>query len=159
MKLLVLSGSGAGKSFPLDQKEFIVGKAPTCDVILEDKTISRQHLRLEGHDEHVLAVDMDSRNGSFCEGMRFSQLELRPGRVVTLGTTELKLVPEDSRERAVMLSGRDHFGALVGSSRKMREVFSLLERMAPGGSDVLIQGETGTGKELCAEAQIGRAHV
>jgi len=129
-----------------------VGKAPTCDIILEDKTISRQHLKLEVHDEHVLAVDMESRNGSFCEGMRFSQLELRPGSVVTLGTTELKLVPEDTRERSVLLSGRDHFGALVGSSRKMREVFTLLERMAPGGSDVLIQGETGTGKELCAEA-------
>jgi DNA-binding NtrC family response regulator len=152
MKLFVLSGDSAGKSFPLDQKQFVVGKAPTCDIILEDKTISRQHLKLEVHDEHVLAVDLESRNGSFCEGMRFSQLQLRPGSVITLGTTELKLVPEDSRERAVMLSGRDHFGALVGTSRKMREVFSLLERMAQGGSDVLIQGETGTGKELCAEA-------
>ncbi|ATB29960.1 response regulator HsfA [Melittangium boletus DSM 14713] len=152
MKLLVLSGSSGGRSFSLDQKEYVVGKAPTCDIILEDKTISRQHLKLEVHDEHVLAVDMDSRNGSFCEGMRFSQLELRPGSVVTLGTTELKLVPEDTRERSMVLSGRDHFGALVGSSRKMREVFTLLERMAPGGSDVLIQGETGTGKELCAEA-------
>ncbi|MBM7112441.1 sigma 54-interacting transcriptional regulator [Archangium primigenium] len=151
MKLLVLSGAEAGRSFSLDHKEYVVGKAPTCDIILEDKTISRQHLKLEVHDEHVLAVDLESRNGSFFDGMRFSQLELRPGSVVTLGTTELKLVPEDTRERSVVLSGRDRFGALVGKSRKMREVFTLLERMAPGGSDVLIHGETGTGKELCAE--------
>jgi len=34
----------------------------------------------------------------------------------------------------------------------MREVFTLLERMAASGADVLIQGETGTGKEGCAEA-------
>ncbi|EPX64145.1 response regulator HsfA [Cystobacter fuscus DSM 2262] len=152
MKLLVLSGSDAGRGYSLDQREYIVGKAPTCDIILADKTISRQHLKLEVHEEHVLAVDLDSRNGSFCEGLRFSQMELRPGSVITLGTTELKVVPEDTRERSMPLSGRDHFGALVGSSRKMREVFTLLERMAPGGSDVLIQGETGTGKELCAEA-------
>ncbi|OJH41219.1 sigma 54-interacting transcriptional regulator [Cystobacter ferrugineus] len=152
MKLLVLSGTDAGRGYSLDQREYIVGKAPTCDIILPDKTISRQHLRIEVRDEHVLAVDLDSRNGSFCEGLRFSQMELRPGSVITLGTTELKVVPEDSRERAMPLSGRDHFGALVGTSRKMREVFTLLERMAPGGSDVLIQGETGTGKELCAEA-------
>jgi DNA-binding NtrC family response regulator len=33
----------------------------------------------------------------------------------------------------------------------MREAFTLLERLAPGESDVLIQGETGTGKEGCAE--------
>ncbi|WP_434385169.1 sigma 54-interacting transcriptional regulator [Melittangium boletus] len=151
MKLLVLSGAAAGRSFSLDHKEYVVGKAPTCDIILEDKTISRQHLKLEVHDEHVLAVDLESRNGSFFEGMRFSQLELRPGSIVTLGTTELKLVPEDTRERSMVLSGRDRFGALVGKSRKMREAFTLLERMAPGGSDVLIHGETGTGKELCAE--------
>ncbi|MET0404679.1 MAG: FHA domain-containing protein, partial [Cystobacter sp.] len=152
MKLLVLSGTDAGRSYSLEQREYVVGKAPTCDIVVVDKTISRQHLKLEVHDEHVLAVDLESRNGSFCEGLRFSQMELRPGSVITLGTTELKVVPEDTRERNMPLSGRDHFGALVGSSRKMREVFTLLERMAPGGSDVLIQGETGTGKELCAEA-------
>ncbi|MFL5356078.1 sigma 54-interacting transcriptional regulator [Archangium sp.] len=152
LKLLVLSGAEAGRSHALERGEYVVGKAPTCDIVLSDKTISRQHLKLEVREAHVLAIDLESRNGSFCEGLRFNQLELRPGIVITLGTTELKLVPEDTRERSLPLSSRDHFGALVGSSRKMREVFTLLERMAPGGSDVLIQGETGTGKELCAEA-------
>ena len=33
----------------------------------------------------------------------------------------------------------------------MREAFTLLERLASGDADVLVQGETGTGKELCAE--------
>ncbi|WNG48624.1 FHA domain-containing protein [Archangium minus] len=152
LKLLILSGVEAGHSHSLDNGEYTVGKAPSCDIVLSDKTISRQHLKLQVRDEGVLAIDLDSRNGSFCEGMRFSQVELRPGNVITLGTTELKVVPEDTRERSMPLSTRDHFGALVGTSRKMREVFTLLERMAPGGSDVLIQGETGTGKELCAEA-------
>jgi DNA-binding NtrC family response regulator len=152
LKLLVLSGAEAGRGHSLERGEYVVGKAPTCDIVLSDKTISRQHLKLQVREDHVLAIDLDSRNGSFCEGLRFTQLELRPGIVITLGTTELKLVPEDTRERSLPLSARGSFGALVGTSRKMREVFTLLERMAPGGSDVLIQGETGTGKELCAEA-------
>ncbi len=152
LKLLVLSGSAAGRSHPLTQREYVVGKAPTCDIVLDDKTVSRQHLKLEVHEEHVRAIDLNSHNGSFCEGLRFSELELRPGSVITLGTTELKLVPEDTRDRSVLLSSRDRFGALVGSSRKMRELFTLLERLAAGGADVLIQGETGTGKDLCSEA-------
>ncbi|NVJ26230.1 MULTISPECIES: sigma 54-interacting transcriptional regulator [Myxococcus] len=152
MVLKVLSGPDSGKVHPLKQGIYTLGKAPTCDIVLDDKAVSRQHLRLEVHDEHVLATDLDSHNGSFCERLRFTSLELRPGIVITLGTTELKLMAEDTRERSVLLSSKDRFGALVGNSRKMREAFTLLERLAPGGADVLIQGETGTGKDLCAEA-------
>ncbi|MBN9687513.1 sigma 54-interacting transcriptional regulator [Corallococcus sp. NCSPR001] len=152
MVLRVLSGAEAGKTHPLKQGTYMVGKNPTCDIVLTDKAVSRQHLKLEVHDEHVVATDLGSHNGSFVEGLRFTAMELRPGAVLTLGTTELKLVPEDTRERSLPLSSRDRFGALVGGSRKMREAFTVLERLAPGGADVLIHGETGTGKDLCAEA-------
>jgi DNA-binding NtrC family response regulator len=42
------------------------------------------------------------------------------------------------------------FGSLVGSSRKMQEVFRLVEMVAPSTASVLITGESGTGKELVA---------
>jgi DNA-binding NtrC family response regulator len=152
LKLLVLSGPQVGRSHPLAPGEYRLGKSPECDIVLNDKAISRQHLRLDVSEGGVKAVDLDSHNGSFCEGMRFSELEVRPGAVLRLGSTELKLVPEGSRERVIPPSDSTRFGGLVGGSRRMREVFTLLERLAPGGADVLIQGETGTGKELCAEA-------
>ncbi|WP_426756211.1 sigma-54 interaction domain-containing protein [Myxococcus sp. Y35] len=152
LKLMVLSGPEAGQSHALTKPEYVLGKSPTCDIVLTDKTISREHLKLTVHDEHVVATDLGSRNGSSCDGRRFTELELHPGTVITLGTTELKLVPEETAKRTLLLSNRDRFGALVGSSRRMREVFTLLERLSPGGADVLIQGETGTGKDLCAEA-------
>src|SRR6185437_13685270 len=44
------------------------------------------------------------------------------------------------------------FEGVVGSSPKMNEVISLLKRIAPTNATVLIQGETGTGKELVAQA-------
>nr|WP_253894304.1 sigma 54-interacting transcriptional regulator [Myxococcus xanthus] len=149
---MVLSGPESGQSHALTKPEYVLGKAPTCDIVLTDKTISREHLKLTVHDEHVVATDLGSRNGSSCDGRRFTALELHPGTVITLGTTELKLVPEETAKRTLLLSSRDRFGALVGNSRRMREVFTLLERLSPGGADVLIQGETGTGKDLCAEA-------
>ncbi|MCP3099412.1 sigma 54-interacting transcriptional regulator [Myxococcus sp. K15C18031901] len=152
VKLAVLSGPDAGKVYPLSPGRYRLGSEPTADIVLPDRAVSRQHLVLEVRENGVRAVDPGSRNGSYCEGMRFSELEVRPGAVLTLGTTELKLVPEGERSRALPLSSRSSFGGLVGNSRRMREVFTLLERLAQGESDVLIQGETGTGKELCAEA-------
>jgi len=152
LKLLVLSGPDAGKTWSLTPGEYQIGAGSSCDIVLSDKTISRKHLMLEVREDGVKAKDLGSRNGTLCEGLRFTEVEVHPGTILTLGTTELKFLPEETRERSMLLSSRGHFGALKGQSRKMREVFTLLERMAPGDSDVLIQGETGTGKELCAEA-------
>ncbi|MBI2824320.1 MAG: sigma-54-dependent Fis family transcriptional regulator [Planctomycetia bacterium] len=44
------------------------------------------------------------------------------------------------------------FEGVVGSSPKMNEVIQLLKRIAPTNASVLVQGETGTGKELVAQA-------
>ena len=151
LKLWVLSGPAAGRSHPLSVGEYRLGKSADCDIVLEDGTVSRHHLKLEVREDRVVATDLGSYNGSFGQGLRFSELEVQPGAVLRLGETQLKVMPEDTRERSLLLSPRDRFGALVGQSRRMREVFTFLERMAPGDSDVLIQGETGTGKELCAE--------
>ncbi|NNC21584.1 sigma 54-interacting transcriptional regulator [Corallococcus exiguus] len=151
VRLLVLSGPDAGQSYPLAPGRYRVGADASSDVIIADRAVSRSHLLLDVREDSIQAVDVGSRNGSFCEGMRFTTLEVRPGAVLTLGTTELKLVPEGEKAHTLPLSNRERFGNLVGQSRRMREVFTLLERVAQGESDVLIQGETGTGKELCAE--------
>ncbi|WP_434383549.1 sigma 54-interacting transcriptional regulator [Melittangium boletus] len=153
LKLLVLSGPEAGKSHVLEPgRTYVLGKDSTADIVLTEKTVSRQHLSLEVREDCVLARDLGSRNGSLRDGLRFSELELGPGSEWDVGSVSLKLVPQEARARSLLLSSRESFGGLVGHSRRMREVFTLLERMASGTSDVLIQAETGTGKELCAEA-------
>mgnify|MGYP001416677644 CR=1 FL=1 len=58
------------------------------------------------------------------------------------------LVEELRRE----LSGKVQVGDMISRSRVMRDIFATLEQVATSNSTVLIQGETGTGKELLARA-------
>jgi DNA-binding NtrC family response regulator len=68
-----------------------------------------------------------------------------------VGKTELKLVLADSLLH-LPPSQKERFGKLWGRSLAMRRVFAVLERVAPTDAAVVIEGETGTGKDLCAQA-------
>ncbi|HTE52468.1 MAG TPA: sigma-54 dependent transcriptional regulator, partial [Kofleriaceae bacterium] len=57
-----------------------------------------------------------------------------------------------ARDIEIPLSRRDQFGRLRGGSVAMRAVYALLEAAASGTSSVLLQGESGTGKDLAAES-------
>ena len=56
------------------------------------------------------------------------------------------------------MRGDYHFHTMVSKSPKIRKLFDLIEQVGPIGSTVLIQGETGTGKELVAQALARRRH-
>ena len=56
------------------------------------------------------------------------------------------------------LRNRYQFEQIVGKSRKMREIFDLIEQVAPSKSTVLLEGESGTGKELFANAIYQRSN-
>ncbi|MFH1570599.1 MAG: sigma 54-interacting transcriptional regulator [Gemmatimonadota bacterium] len=62
---------------------------------------------------------------------------------------------ESMREQ---LSGRDHFHGLLGRSRRMQEIYQLVEDLADSDATVLILGESGTGKELVAGAVHHASH-
>jgi DNA-binding NtrC family response regulator len=70
-------------------------------------------------------------------------------RVLATGLEQRRLRQENAELRA-QLRDRYRFDSIVGQSRAMQQVFSTLELIAPMNSTVLIQGETGTGKELVA---------
>jgi two-component system, NtrC family, response regulator PilR len=75
--------------------------------------------------------------------------ELRPAVKEYAETQALKKEAGDLRRRLRKLTGFDH---IIGTSPKMRELFELIETIAPQSSRVLITGESGTGKELVARA-------
>src|SRR6201997_1426323 len=75
--------------------------------------------------------------------------ELRPAVKEYAETQALKKEAGDLRRRLRKFTGFDH---IIGTSPKMRELFDLIETIAPQSSRVMITGESGTGKELVARA-------
>src|SRR5678815_1735608 len=86
-----LSGPDQGKQIELDRGTYLVVKAPGCALQLSDTSVSRQHLELQVAENGIVVKDLNSTNGSFFEGARFSEVTVGAGAVVTIGSSELKL--------------------------------------------------------------------
>ena len=149
---MVVAGPDFGRELVLRAGTFTVGTDSRNDLVLTDVAISRVHLQGQVLADRLRLSDQGSTNGSYFEGVRFSSIEASPGATVRLGKSALRILVRSAPTGSLAPSDRSRFGRLIGSSLPMRELFSRLERIGMGRSDVLIQGETGTGKELCAEA-------
>jgi DNA-binding NtrC family response regulator len=147
---VVLSGPDRGEQVILEERQITIGSAPSCDLVLSDRTVSRRHVTVSLESEQVLVRDLSSTNGSFTHGSRFKEIAIGHGAELQLGKTMLKFLP---REEALEPEecNEDNFGELLGHDAKMRRLFGLLRDIAPSDTTVLIEGETGTGKELIAE--------
>jgi DNA-binding NtrC family response regulator len=147
---VVTQGPDTGRFISIDDQPLVVGSADECEVVLRDDTVSRTHLQIVPEAGEVLLRDLDSRNGSFFRGARFRELWIDFGAEVTIGRTTLKYLPREEAMSAAP-STASSYGGLLGTSPAMRELFGLLDRVAAHDTTVLIEGETGTGKELVAE--------
>ena len=148
MQVVVARGPDEGKTLTLSAGRHLVGKSKTCALVLSDAKVSRQHLELAVTEKGIIVRDLGSKNGSFLQGARFTEIMVGVGGAVQLGDSTLRF---DAVDPAIS-STRSSFGRLRGSSPAMRRVYALLERAADSDATVLIGGETGVGKELCAEA-------
>jgi DNA-binding NtrC family response regulator len=148
-RLLVQPGSPFERELMFDQAVITIGTLEDNDVVLEDDTVSRNHCRIVQEDDSYVLVDLESTNGTFINGVQIRQAYLEPGLVMSVGNTQIRFSSIDE-EVPVTPSESEKFGEIVGRSLKMREIFGILEKIAPTSATVIIEGETGTGKEVVA---------
>lgn len=150
---LVTPESMAEKRMPLSSSARLtrIGAHPDCEFDLADDATSRFHAQIEMDASGHRLTDLDSKNGTYVNGFRIKDIYLTNGATIQIGGTLIEFrVDETSVD--IELSKGSSFGKMLGQSRAMREIFAVLNKVAPSDITVLVEGESGTGKELVAEA-------
>ncbi|WP_437815782.1 sigma 54-interacting transcriptional regulator [Sorangium sp. So ce1078] len=151
IRVEVVDGPDRGLVAELPGPEAHVGLGRECDLVLKDPTVSRRHLIVRVEGERIRVIDDGSRNGTSVDGVEVRDAYARPDAAIVVGGTTLRLrMLSDVIE--LPLSQRERFGGMLGRSVAMRRLFAVLERVVLTDATVLVEGETGTGKELVAEA-------
>jgi transcriptional regulator with PAS, ATPase and Fis domain len=151
VRVSVSRGPDAGACTDTATAPVRIGTAAENDLVLGDDTVSRRHCELEPTAEGVRVRDLHSTNGVLLQGVRLRDATVTGDFVLQMGdsTIAVEHLPETvDRE----LAAGDRFVDLLGRSARMRELFADLERIAPSDATLLIEGETGTGKDLVAES-------
>lgn len=151
LRLEVLEGPDRGQVFTATSNRMLIGTHGSVDVVLTDPTVSRFHCELCVDEHGIRLRDLESHNGTIVDSMEVIDGYCGVGSVLALGASRVR-VQSALDPIAIRLTSEDRFGPLYGKSAAMRALFAVLEKAAASEATVIIEGETGTGKDVAAMA-------
>jgi transcriptional regulator of acetoin/glycerol metabolism len=122
----------------------LIGRDEECVAQLSGQDVSRRHAAIRVQGPHSVLMDLGSRNGTWVNGRRITSVVLAPGDVVRVGAWI-----------AIVTHFAGPFGSLAPGlfgGAKLREALAPVEQAAASDLPIILEGETGTGKEAVASA-------
>ncbi|MEZ4444312.1 MAG: sigma 54-interacting transcriptional regulator [Polyangiaceae bacterium] len=152
--LTVVEGPDRGLQHTVDGSHpgrVLIGKSEVCEIRLTDAAVSRRHCAVEVVGHRLRLTDLGSTNGTVVDGVSVLAGYLNGSEILRVGSTAIR-VDTGAPRPIPKQPPRDHFGSTLGGSESMRRLYPLCERLAGSNVPVVIEGETGVGKEQLAES-------
>ena len=127
-----------------------IGSLDENDIVLKDGTVSRKHCVVVREGDFYVLRDLESTNGTFVNSARIREVYLEPGIEFCVGQAKITFETVKEATPVVPLRGSS-YGRLIGNNVKMREIFSIIDKISSTDTTVIIEGETGTGKDVLAQ--------
>ena len=157
LRLEVVAGPDRGRTAVGEAKVLHIGAQDGNTLQLNDDAVSRIHLQINNTAAGIQLRDLGSTNGTWLPGdIRITEAVVPPGTTARMGRSHVRIDVLDEQV-SESLSPQPGFGEMIGASPAMRAIFAVLERVGPTDETILITGETGTGKELCARSIVERS--
>jgi len=148
--LAYIKGPEEGHRYKIDKEKITFGKNDDNDLVLNDEFVSRHHGEISFSKGEFFIRDLGSRNGIFINGKRVKGSIIESGSRIEIGKTEFNFVL--SEDTPMLLDRKDdHLCEIIGKSQKIQALLTFCKKAASCDATVLINGETGTGKELIAK--------
>lgn len=91
-RLVVTEGPLRGTTLPLGSSAVLIGRAPSCTLVLDDDYSSSRHARVYPESGQWLVEDMGSTNGTFLDDQKVTDaIPVRPGAQIRIGQSVLEL--------------------------------------------------------------------
>jgi DNA-binding NtrC family response regulator len=148
-KIVVDANGGPATEYIFDQDTIKIGSLDDNDVVLDSDTVAAVHAEILQEGSNYIIKDCEGTSGTYVNRVRIREAFLKPGCSIQVGGVGLTFLTMDERVE-IMPSTQESFGDIVGKSVRMREIFGVLEKISPTNATVIIEGETGTGKEVVA---------
>jgi len=153
-RLLAMWEGGYGSCFLPTSGSITIGRSPQADLRVSSTSVSREHARITAGSPPLIE-DLGSSNGTRVDGQLLhagQRLALTPGRVVEVGDALIVLQEGQAQnDPEISQNGPLTVPPSLSTEGKMERLYRLVDLVATGTLSVILQGETGVGKEVMAK--------